>query len=45
LVAALAMSLSSILVVGNAMRLRPRRASRELAPSGTPAATLAAAEG
>jgi P-type Cu2+ transporter len=40
LVAALAMSLSSILVVGNAMRLRPRPASHDLAR----AAPLAAAE-
>jgi P-type Cu2+ transporter len=42
LVAALAMSLSSILVVGNAMRLTPRRAP-DLAPSGSPAAAPAAA--
>jgi P-type Cu2+ transporter len=44
LVAALAMSLSSILVVGNAMRLRPRPAGHVLAPSNSPAASLAAAE-
>jgi len=42
LVAALAMSLSSILVVGNAMRLRPRHTGHDPAPSGSPAATLAA---
>jgi P-type Cu2+ transporter len=42
LVAALAMSLSSILVVGNAMRLTPRRAP-DLAPQDSPAAAPAAA--
>lgn len=43
LVAALAMSLSSIIVVGNAMRLRPVEAGRK--PGRRPSAVLEAVEG
>jgi Cu2+-exporting ATPase len=45
LLAALAMSLSSIIVVGNAMRLRPQRAGQGLAPPRRPIAALQAVEG
>jgi Cu2+-exporting ATPase len=45
LIAALAMSLSSIVVVGNAMRLRAIRADRALERWRAPSAALEAVEG